>query len=196
MALPSLADVIFVIVLLIPGFITLSLFRWFAILERKLSEYRLILWSLVFSLIIYAVFSWHTGINDIDSIRDNMLIPENLAKILALSLTFGFVPGLIVRFGRARFRGHSVVRGDCWEACMTQASKEGSWVIVYTEDGHEYKGILHYNGGGGFPREISIRRPKLILRDDRWKVSKEFKMGKEILFQEDDIQRIVFFKEV
>lgn len=102
MALPSLADVIFVIVLLIPGFIALSLFRWFAILERKLSEYRLVLWSLVLSLFIYAMFGWYTGITDIDSIRDNMLMPQNLAKILALSLTFGIVPGLIVRIVRAR----------------------------------------------------------------------------------------------
>jgi len=191
-ALPSLADVIFVIVLLIPGFITLSLFRWLAILEKKLSEYQLILWSLVFSLFIYAIFSWHTGISDIDSIRDNILIPENLAEILALGLTFGAVPGLIARL---TFRRH-FVRGDCWEASMKLASKKGSWVIVYTKDGHEYKGILHYSGGGDSPREISIRRPKLILRDNKSKVSKEAKMGKEVLFQEKDIQRIVFFKEV
>lgn len=192
MALPSLADVIFVIVLLIPGFITLSLLRWLAILEKKLSEYQLILWSLVFSLFIYAIFSWHTGINDIDSIRDNILIPENLAEILALGLTFGAVPGLIVRL---TFRRH-FVRGDCWEASLKLASKKGSWVIVCTKDGHEYKGILHYSGGGDSPREISIRRPKLILRDKKLKVSKEVKMGKEILFQEKDVQRIVFFKEV
>ena len=78
MDLPSLADVILVIVLLIPGFIALSLFRWFAILERKLSDYQLIIWSLFFSLFIYAIFSWHTGISSIDSMRDSMLIPGNL----------------------------------------------------------------------------------------------------------------------
>jgi hypothetical protein len=111
---------------------------------------------------------------------------------LALGLTFGAVTGLIARF---TFRRH-FVRGDCWEASMKLASKKGSWVIICTKDGYEYKGILHYSGGGDSPREISIRRPKLILRDNKSKVSKEVKMGKEVLFQEKDIQRIVFFKEV
>ena len=192
MALPSLADVIFVIVLLVPGFIALTIFRWLAILEKKLSEYLLVLWSLFFSLFIYAIFSWLTGISDIDSIRDSILLPENLATILALGLAFGAIPGIVVRLV---FRKH-FVRGDCWEASMKQASKKGCWVIVYTNDGREYKGILHYSGGGESPREISIRRPKIVLRDDEWKVSKEVKMGKEIFFQERDVQRIVFFREV
>lgn len=192
MALPSLADVIFVIVLLVPGFIALTIFRWLAILEKKLSEYLLILWSLFFSLFIYAIFSWLTGISNIDSIRDNILLPENLVKILSLGLAFGIIPGIIVRLA---FRRH-FVRGDCWEASMKQASKKGCWVIVYTNDEREYKGHLHYSGGGDSPREISIRSPKLILRDNKFKVLKEVKVGKEIFFQEKDVQRIVFFKEV
>jgi hypothetical protein len=190
--LPSLADVIFVIVLMIPGFIALSLLRWLAILERKLSEYHLVLWSLFFSLLIYAIFGLHTGINNIDSMRDNLLIPQNLAEILALGVAFGAVPGLFARF---TFRRHFVA-GDCWEASMNQASKKGSWVIVHTQDKREYKGYLNYSGGRDSPREISIREPKLILRDDDWNVSKEIKMGKEIFFLEKDIQRIVFFEEV
>jgi len=191
-ALPSLADVIFVIVLLVPGFIALTIFRWLAILEKKLSEYLLVLWSLFFSLFIYAIFSWLTGISNIDSIRDNILLPENLVKILSLGLAFGIIPGMIVRL---TFRRH-FVRGDCWEASMKQASKKGCWVIVYTNDGREYKGYLHYSGGGDSPREISIRSPKLILRDNKFKVLKEVEMGKEIFFQEKDLQRIMFFKEV
>jgi len=38
LALPSLGDVVFVVVLLIPGFIALSIFKWLAIYERKLIE--------------------------------------------------------------------------------------------------------------------------------------------------------------
>lgn len=120
MALPSLGDVIFVIVLLIPGFIALRIFRWLAIFEKEMKEYQSILWSLLYSLFIYAVFSWHTGIGDIDSIRNYMLIPENLAEILVLGLTFGLISGLIVRLA---FRRGTFVRGDCWEVSMKQAKR-------------------------------------------------------------------------
>ena len=181
MALPSLADTILVIVLLIPGFIALTIFRWLAILEKKLTEYLLVLWSLFFSLFIYVIFSWLTEISNIDSIRDNILLPENLAKILSLGLAFGIIPGVIVRLGFRR----GFVRGDCWEASMKQASKKGCWLTVYTEGGREYKGTLHYSGGGDSPREISIRRPKLILRDNKFKVLKEVEIGKEVFFTEN-----------
>jgi len=124
--------------------------------------------------------------------RDSLLIPRNLGEILALGVAFGAIPGLIVRFVWRR----NFVRGDCWEASMKAASKRGAWIIVYTQDGREYKGILHYSGGGDSPREISIRQPKLILRNSKWKLLKEVKMGEEIFFQEKDIRRIVFFEEV
>jgi len=194
-SLPSLGDVLFVIVLLIPGFVALSLFKWLAIYERKLSDYRLVLWSLFFSLLVYSIFGWRKGISDFDDIRDVLLIPENLVEILGLGVTFGVVLGLITRFYRTR-KGRRVVPGDPWLASMRVASRKGSWVIVYTKGGREYKGILHYSGGKGERHEISIRKPKLILRDDKWKVLDEIVMGKEIFFKEEDLQRIVFFKEV
>jgi len=195
LALPSLADVVFVVVLLIPGFLALCIFKWLAIYERKLSDYPLLLWSLFFSLLIYAVFSWHTGISNFDEIRDTLLFPENLLKILTLGITFGIGSGLIGRFVRTR-RGEKIIPGDAWQASMRVASRSGCWVIIHTKDGKEYKGILHYTGGKGEPREISIRKPKLILRDNNWKVLNEIEMGKEIFFKEVDLQRIVFFKEV
>jgi hypothetical protein len=192
MALPSLNDVVFVIVLLIPGFITLVSFRWFAVLEKKLSDFELIIWSVFVSLLIYSILGWHVGITNFDKIRDYMLLPENLLKILGLSLLLGIGVGSIVKIAFRR----PYVRGDCWEASMRAARKVGSWLIVYTSDGREYKGILHYTGGPELPKEISIRKPKLMIRDSEGYLIEEVEIGKEILFAEKDIARIVFFKEV
>lgn len=192
MALPSLNDIVFIIVLLIPGFFTLALFRWFAVLQKKLSDFQLILGSVFLSLLIYSILGWHVGITNFAEIRDSMLLPENLLKILGLSLLLGIGPGLAVKI--AFRRRH--VRGDCWEASMKAARKEGSWVIVHTSDGCEYKGILHYTGGPEFPKEMSIRKPKLIIRDSEGYLAEEVEIGEEILFTAKDIARIVFFKKV
>jgi len=70
------------------------------------------------------------------------------------------------------------------------------YVLVYTQNGLEYKGELHYANGKETSKEMTIRKPKLILRDKKWKVLREIKMGKEILFTEKDIQRVVFFERV
>lgn len=194
MALPSLTDLVFIIVILIPGFLALTLFRWLAILEKEISDYQLGVWSLFFSLLIFVIFGWHTGITDVDAIRDNLLSPTYLAEILTIGLALGVVPGLIARL---TFR-KGFIRGDPWEASMKLAGKEGCWVIIYTDDGREYMGYLHYSGTSGdeFPREISIRNPTVILRDCEWKIKKEIECGKEVLFSEDDVRRIVFYEEV
>ena len=192
MALPSLNDVVFVIVMLIPGFVALVLFRWIMVLERKISDYQLVIWSVFLSLLIYGVFGWYTGISNLDDIRDSILLPENLVGILALSLFLGVVPGSILRIAFRR----NIVRGDSWESAMREASKEGSWVIIYTSDGHEYLGTLHYSGMKDFSKEVSIRNPIQVYRDSKGNLEEKVEFGKEILFSEKDILRIVFFNEV
>jgi len=191
MALPSLADTILVVTLLLPGFISLVLFRRIAILERKLSDLELVIWSLFVSVLIYFVFGLVTGLRDIDSLRDRIFFSENLAILLGLSLIFGIVPGFFVK---RRFR-RNVVMGSCWSLSLKNASKRISYVLVYTQDGLEYKGQLHYSGGVETAHEITIRKPKLVLRDKNWKLLKEINMGEEILFGEEDIKRIIFFKK-
>jgi hypothetical protein len=192
MTLPSLADVMIVITLLLPGFISLILFRRISVLEKKISDLELVIWSLFISVLIYFIFGLFTGIKDIESFRDKILFSENLAILLGLSLIFGIIPSFIVKKGFRR----SVVKGNCWNLSLKNASKKISYVLVYTKDGLEYKGQLHYSGGEETPQEITIRKPKLILRDKNWKVLREIEMGKEILFRESDIKRIVFFNEV
>ena len=152
----------------------------------------LVISSLFLSLLIYGVYGYFTGISDLDMIRDTILLPQNLLAILSCSLLMGAVPGLILRLF---FRG-GIVRGDAWQVSMNMASKKGSWIIVYTKDSREYKGILHYSGAKDFAKEVSIRRPKRIFRDSEGNLLEEVNVGKEILFSEKDIARIAFFKEV
>ena len=128
---------------------------------------------------------------DFDSIRDSILLPQNLVLTLGVGSLLGVIPGLLIRKLRGGF-----VRGDSWEVSMKEASKKGSWVIIYTTEGQEYKGILHYSGGKGFPKEVSIRHPKQIFRDSQGFLLEEVTLGKEILFSEKDIARIAFFQEV
>ena len=191
MALPSIDDVAFIIVLLIPGFFSLTLFRWLTIDEKKLSDYQMVIWSVFVSLIIYVIHGYFTGITDVNLIKENLLLPTTLLSVLGLSVVFGIVPGMIVRFA---FRGN-IVRGDPWHAVIKKAT-EGAWVNIFTVGGQEYSGYLNYIGGKDCSKEISIREPLFVKRDAKGKISGEIKMGKEILFTEKDIGRIVFDIEV
>lgn len=76
-------------------------------------------------------------------------------------------------------------------------STNNRWVIVYTENGLEYKGRIHiYGTEGDYRRELVIEEPKLIQRNGDGKVKCEIKIGKEILFSQKDIRRVAFLGEL
>ncbi len=192
MALPSLADIVLVVVLLVPGFVAFILFRKIAIREKQPSDFEATVWSLFISLAIYAVFGFATGLNNFDLIRDNIFVPYYLAIIFGLAFGFGVVPGITAR---VLFR-RGIRSGDCWESCLRSGSQKGGYVLIFTSDGKEYKGELRLAGYSEAPKEIVISNPKMILRDPDWDVKQELSMGETILFKEDDVKRVVFLKKL
>lgn len=192
MALPSLADILLVVVLLVPGFVAFILFKKIGIREKQPSDFEATIWSLFVSLVIYAVFGFITGLSNIDVIRDNIFIPFNIALIFGLAILFGGSFGILARL--LFRRGYQT--GDCWEACIKSAARQGSYVLVYTADGKEYKGELWLGGVSEAPKEIVLRNPKVVLRDSNWNITDEFGTGSAIFFNENDIRRIVFLKDI
>lgn len=195
MGFPSLSDIFFIMVLVLPGYFALQAFRWLAFLKRKLSDTEILYLSLFFSIIIYLVFGVSLGLSYFDDIKDTALEPIKTLYLLVIVVAVGVIPGVIYR--KLRFH-KSYIAGDSWSAVMEIAARDesGSWLIVYTSDGKEYKGILHYYATQEEKRELSIRKPLWIIRDENLNVIDEVEMGKEIFFKDSDIKRIVFFKEV
>jgi hypothetical protein len=192
LALPSLEDVVFVIVLLVPGFFAFMLFKKIGMRERQVSEFESTVWSLFVSLGIYAIFGYITGLFNLDLIRENILNPANLALIFGLALVLGGGFGLAARrLFRQRYKA-----GDCWEVCVKEAAERGSYVLVYTSNNEEYKGELLFGSVSEAPKEIVLKNPKLIVRDSDLNVKTEFEIGKTMLFNESDIRRVVFLKDI
>lgn len=192
MALPSLEDVVFIIVLLVPGFFALVLFKKIGMREKQMSDFESTIWSLFASLGIYAVFGYFTGMFNLNSVRDNILNPFNIASVFSLAIAFGGGFGLLARLiFRQRY-----VAGDCWETCMKAAASMGSYVLVYTSSNEEYKGELLFGSVSEAQKEIVIKNPKLISRDSDLNIKSEVEMGRTMLFNERDIRRIVFFKDI
>jgi hypothetical protein len=191
MTLPSLENVVFVIVLVLPGYVALTLLRWIAIHERKIQEYQVVFLSVFISMLIYGLSSFFVGSSDYEVIKNNVLLPSSLLIIFGLSTLFGVSIGLGWRFVLTTFYG-DVKRGDCWDAVMNDVWKEGAWVAVFTTTGQEYRGFLNYLGGEGQPKEITIKEPTFVLRDKNWTLLKEVSVGEQMYFSEKDIARILF----
>lgn len=190
MALPSLLDVITVVILVVPGFVSFVIFRaLFPTKRKRFSDFELTIYSLMFTLPIIMSYSLVTGVGDIDTLRETIFSPSNLTMLLGLAFLWGLVPGGIARF---LTRGEWVL-GECWDVFWEELG-DGAYVLVYTEDGREYKGWIQYADKNEEKSELVLGDPKLILRDSRWKVLDEIKIGHNLLFTEKDIRRVVSLK--
>jgi hypothetical protein len=192
--LPSLADALIVIVLLIPGFIAFALMRRIAEMGQRFTDFETTIWSIFLSLVIYVPFSLYTGLTNFDAIRDQIFLPQSFVSLIASTLGVGVVLGV----SRRHFR-KGVYVGTTWDLVVQRIKqKGGGFVIVYTQNGSEYKGKLHYVGVGEKDGSSSliVESPKLIRRDKEWVIIEEVEMGKEMLFTDKDVSRVLFFDSI
>ena len=192
MSLPSLEEFFFVIVLLIPGFLAFGLFKKIGIREKQLSDFESVVWSLIASLPIYAIFAYITGLFSLDLIQANILNPLNIALTFILATVFGVGSGLIAR---KLFR-KGITSGECWEECIKNAAEKGSYVLVYTQSNEEYMGELLLGGMFEATKEIVIKNPMLIIRNNDFTVKDTLELGTTMYFCESDIRRIAFLNEI
>jgi hypothetical protein len=192
LTLPSLEDVVFVIVLLLPGFFSIVLFKKIGIREKKISDFESTIWSLFASLSIYAVFGYLTGVNNLETIKNSILNPLNISLIFGLAILIGGGFGLLNRWIFRR----GIKAGTCWEAIFRAAAEEGTYVLVYTANNEEYKGELQSAGVAESPKEIVVKNPKLILRNADLSIKSEMKIGTCMIFNENDVRRVVFLKDI
>jgi hypothetical protein len=113
MVLPSLADALLIIVILIPGFISFGLVKRLGVFSKPLPEFEITIWSFVFSIIILFIFILITGLNDIDKIRDQFFYPYNFGLIFGVAVLVGLLTGFLLK----RLRINRTLE-DSWEFTM------------------------------------------------------------------------------
>lgn len=193
-ALPSFPDIFLIILIVIPGYISVRIFRKIGGLRRIISDTELLYTSLIYSIIIYTILGWYFQLNDYDSLKAELLKPYNIPKVLATTIIVGVILGAIVFTWRII---NNIVPEDCWTSIIYEYNKkyDDIWVIVYSSDGKEYKGSIGYWGIGQDSKEITIVEPYRILRDEKFKKIEDVYLGEEMLFTEKDILRVLFMKQ-
>ena len=187
--LPSLADALVLVVLLVPGFISAKIFTWVFAYDRKFSDFDMTVISLVLSLVIYVPFSYLTSLDSLDKIKQAALMPQNIMLLLALSVTIGLFPSLV---GRKLFR-QGYHPGTVWSSIVKNMNrKEPNFVLVHTALGQEIMGQLDSVGTGDTAKELRLLQPDLIIRDKNSEATRKLRLGKLIFISEKDVQSIAF----
>jgi len=191
-------EVTITLIFILPGFLAIYLASKLTYFEKPASIFEHTLWSLISSIIIYAVFILAKGIRDYESLRNIVFQSDTIFVIITIALLEGIGISCLhrldpIRHLRKILQWKSETKytptPHIWDEEL--ARNTPSWVLVYTKNGLEYKGVVASWTVGETPKELLIARPKLILRNKQWKVLDEIEMGDAIIFLEDDIARVV-----
>lgn len=186
--LPSLADALVIVVLIVPGFVVVRLFTWVTALDRKFSDFNITVLSFIASLIVYVPFSYITSLDSIDKIRNGVFMPQTMSILLLLSLVIGLFPGLVVKLVfRRRY-----YYGTVWNSIAKGLPEKDVYVLVHTTLGQEIMGRIDSIGTGDTSKDVRLFDPKLIIRDKSSNAKKQMRLGKEMYLSEKDISSIAF----
>lgn len=205
MAAPSSGTVIFYAVLIAPGFIAVMTAISLAAIEDELSQFVLLVWSLVTSLVIDTAFiSWYQWvygpITSFEALPGILFQPffrvDFIAYIFGISVLVGVVgaTGILADVaGRGRRmlqRPASVTYSprQPWANFMRDTKS----IQVKTSDDQLFAGELVEWSRAERPKEIRIANPYVYLQEEH-----DFEpVGKEdMLFLETDIDRITMRTE-
>lgn len=186
MDLPSLADALILVVLIVPGFVAAKIFARTTAMDRKLSDFDMTVYSFIASLVVYVPFSYLSSLDTIDKIRDAVLMPQTIASLLSLSIILGLGPGLIVK----RLFRHRHSAGSVWDSLAKELPEKDVFVLVHTGLGQEIMGRLESVGTGDTPKDIRLLEPKLIIRDKNQVAKNEIALGAQVYLSAENIQSV------
>ena len=187
----SLTEILIVIFFIVPGFVSLSIIRHIGLFENELTDKELIIWSILFSLVIYSIFALKFGISNFDSLPQSVFGWEQTVWIIGLAVGLGFGVGGFIRHTFRR----GTHRGKIWDYIVKHIPDLEKYPKVrIVLEKQEYEGILFFWGKDFTPRDILILNPYLITM----KNGKEEKIlqSKELFVPESSIVSIHFLDNV
>ena len=187
-------EIIIAAILILPGFISLNIIRKISIHEGKIPAQEYYLWSSFLSIITFIIFSFLKDIDSIQEVENLVLNYETILPLYSISIILGLIGGFSFKY---------FVHGDLkvlpeqvWSITLKRLNQDkGEFITIFTSDNSEFSGSIRiYSTREDSPKEILIEDPIQIIRNENMEVISEIEWGKEILFTEGDIKRIILYE--
>lgn len=159
MNIPDLSNVVYIIFLIIPGFISLMIIQYIAIFEKKKSDFEITIWSLFVSSALLALFSRILNIRSFIDLQNYIFYFDNLLVINILGISIGFIIGIIIKL----FFKPGILRGSPWNSVFDESAEKGAWVLVQAKTGIEILGKVIRTSVSPSDREIALTEAKKVV---------------------------------
>lgn len=187
-------EILLAIILILPGFLSVYLIRKISVQDEKLPDQEFYFWSLLLSVITFTIFSFLMGIKSLEQIEKLIFDYQKVISLYLIAIIVGSVFGFITKW--IVHGDYEARSGQVWSIALKKLNKEeGRFITILTTDNLEFSGKIRiYSTREDSPREILIEEPIQIIRNEKMVAIDEIEWGKEIIFTEGDIRRIVFYE--
>lgn len=199
MDLPSIDSLIFVLLILLPGFIVIKLSDQLIGRNPFIDNFEITIWSGFISVVLYVLTTnvYNYLFKELYLWRYFLIWLIFIIIIVAIRIclikwdTLDNIRTILFKNDKIKYRPYNSI----WDAILPGYSE---YVIVYTSNGLKYGGnILLFSKGVGITgkenREVFLENPK-ILNDLNLKEYEKNLKG--VLLLESDIKRIEFLSEI
>jgi hypothetical protein len=196
------------LIIAIPGFLTVALFRFLLLREEELTQFEFTILSASASLIIYLIVYGIEGTaRDVDLIElliynnNEFVITSDFVieiTLLSLGLAILFAPLFSYIFIKCELIGHilkffhdeEIIDEPVWDRTFKKF-KGDMWIIVHTNSAEIYYGVAHRHSMKKEKRQLLLKHPAKFNKDGDLEYLDD---SDEILFFEEDIRRIEILK--
>ena len=196
--LGTVSDIWVLLVLIIPGFITLKIITWFAKEQITLTQFLYTVYSLIISVGLVVILA-SLGIDDvkisgIDDIRIHAADPNVIAILFGLAIAFGITFGFITRFIVYRNK----FGGSAWDEFVKRnVTKFVKVYAIYKNEEHIISGYIKTASTGNTEKkELTLGNPA-VKDGNNWIPLKDGTSEiDEVYLPEGSIKRIEHYKPV
>lgn len=187
-------EILLAVILILPGFLSGYLIRKISVQDEKLQDQEFYFWSLLLSVITFTIFSFLIGIKSFEEIEKLIFDYQKVIFLYLIAIIVGCVFGFITK--SILHGDYEALSGQVWSIALKRLNaEEGKFITIFTTDNLEFSGKIRiYSTREDSPREILIEDTIQIIRNKKMEAIEEVEWGKEILFTEGDIRRIIFYE--
>lgn len=196
--LPSIGDLLIIVVLIAPGFFSIAILRYISGLSIKMEQFEKMVWSVIMSVPIGVLFIYIHKFRTFDGIQQYVFEHPitSIVELSVLSFIISIVATLILRVNILGYVRNVMWWGaeknprswPLWDDVMVRSL--GRWVLIKgVED--EYVGWIKGHSTDPESRCLLLGDPELVRRNREGKAITS-KYGNELVLFEEEIKSLVF----
>jgi hypothetical protein len=192
-------QLIFALLLLTPGFVTVRLVKWRGKVTRSFDRFDKTIYTVIASgvslsivIILYSLINSQAPSETVNADFQLWQLSAGFVLTTALSGLFGFVIGYVI--DERIYKGIDTRKATVWKLIFDN-SEEPREVRVITSEGSEIHGYIYVNDSDPHDQDLLLKYPQKIIRENG-KINSKTSIGDYVFVSQADVSHIYFESEI